>query len=128
MHSGHMSPPTSVSHLDWSHVGFGLAFIAFISVVSQLLHLHVGASLAIAALRCIAQLTIMGAVLQHLLVMKNLWIVAGIACMFFPPWSVMVLNRHFLVLLIIISTVEIGACSRLRLAPFSHCHMTNFVK
>jgi len=78
----------SVSHLDWSHVGFGLALMAFISAVSQFLHLHVGASLAIATLRCMAQLTIMGVVLQHVLVMKTLWAVAGIACMSFPPCSI----------------------------------------
>jgi ABC-type iron transport system FetAB permease component len=84
----HPSAPTSVSHLDWLHVGFGIAFVAFISAVSELLHLHVGASLAIAALRCMAQLTIMGVVLQHVLVMTNLWAVAGIACMNFPPRSI----------------------------------------
>ena len=81
--SMHPSQPTSISHrLDWSHVGFGLAFVAFNSVISQLLQLRIGASLAIAALRCITQLTVMGAVLQHVLVMKNLWAVAGIACTF----------------------------------------------
>jgi hypothetical protein len=51
-----------------------------------LLQLDIGASLAIAALRCIAQLTTMGIVLQHVLVTKKLWAVAEITCTFFPPW------------------------------------------
>jgi len=81
--SKHPSQPASISHrLDWSHVGLGLAFVAFNSVISQFLQLRIGASLAIAALRCMTQLTVMGAVLQHVLVMKNLWAVAGIACTF----------------------------------------------
>ena len=84
----HPTPPTSVSHLDWSHIGFGLAFVVFISTCSQLLHLHVGASLAIAALRCIAQLTTMGIVLQHMLVTKKLWAVVEITCTFFPSTAV----------------------------------------
>ena len=85
----HPSPPSSVSHLDWSHIGFGLALVVFISTFSQLLHLHVGASLAIAALRCIAQLTTMGIVLQHiLLVTKKLWAVAETTYAFFPSTAV----------------------------------------
>jgi len=80
-----------VSHLGWLHVGFALTFLAFISTASQFLQLHIGASIAIAALRCIAQLT-MGIVLQHVLVTKKLWAVAEITCTFFlpPPW-------HFIV-------------------------------
>jgi len=73
-----------VSHLGWLHVGFALTFLAFISTASQFLQLHIGASIAIAALRCIAQLT-MGIVLQHVLVTKKLWAVAEITCTFFPP-------------------------------------------
>ena len=76
---------SSVSHLGWLHVGFALTFLAFISAASQLLQLHLGASIAIAALRCIAQLTTMRIVLQHVLVTKKLWAVAEITCTFFPP-------------------------------------------
>ena len=76
---------SSVSHLGWLHVGFALTFLAFISAVSQLLQLHLGASIAIATLHCIAQLTTMGIVLQHVLVAKKLWAVAEITCTFFPP-------------------------------------------
>jgi len=79
----HPSPPTLVSYLDWSHVSFGLVFVAFISAVLEMLRIHIGASLAIAALRCTAQLTVMGIVLQHVLIMKKLWAVAGIICTFF---------------------------------------------
>jgi hypothetical protein len=76
---------SSVSHLSWLHVGFALTSLAFISAVSQLLRLHIGAPIAIAALCCIAQLTIMGILLRHVLVMKKLWAVAEITCTFFPP-------------------------------------------
>jgi len=37
----------------------------------------------IAALRCMAQLTVVAVILQHLLSVKKLWAVAGIACMSF---------------------------------------------
>ena len=46
----HPSLPTSVSHISWSHVGFGLAFIGFNSAISQVLQLRIGSSLIIAAL------------------------------------------------------------------------------
>src|SRR6266851_6407492 len=86
---------SSVSHLGWLHVGFALTFLAFISAASQLLQLHLGASIAIATLRCIAQLTTMGIVLQHVLVTKKLWAVAEITCTFFlpPPWHFIVSSR-----------------------------------
>jgi hypothetical protein len=76
---------SSVSHLGWLHVGFALTFLAFISAVSQLLQLHLGASIAIVVLRCIAQLTTTAILLQHVLVTKKLWAVAEITCTFFPP-------------------------------------------
>src|SRR6266851_884210 len=88
---------SSVSHLSWLHVGFALTFLAFISAVSQLLQLHIGASIAIAALRCFAQLTSMGILLQHVQVMQKLWAIAEITCTLFkfppPPWLFIVLSR-----------------------------------
>ena len=84
-----------VSHLGWLHVGFALTFLAFISTASRFLQLHIGASIAIAALRRIAQLTTMGIVLQHVLVTKKLWAVAEITCTFFlpPPWHFIVSSK-----------------------------------
>ena len=77
---------SSVSPLGWLHVGVALTFLAFISAVSKSLQLHLGASIAITALCCIAQLTTMGIVLQHVLVTKKLWAVGEITCTFFPTW------------------------------------------
>jgi ABC-type iron transport system FetAB permease component len=75
------SPPTNpVADLGWSHVGFGLTFIAFNSIISQALQLHLGASLVVAALRCVVQLTVVATVLRHVFAAKNIWAVVGIAC------------------------------------------------
>jgi len=87
----HPSLPTSVSHISWSHVGFGLAFIGFNSAISQVLQLQIGGSLVIAALRCVAQLTVVGAVLQHVLAVKKPWTVAGIARTFFLRGVILVM-------------------------------------
>ena len=73
-------PNDPVADLGWSHVGFGLAFIVFNSVVSQALQLRLGSSLVIAALRCVVQLTLVATVLQRVFAAKNIWVVAGIAC------------------------------------------------
>jgi hypothetical protein len=78
------SQQTPVSHISWSHVGFGLAFIGFNSAISQVFQLRIGSSLIIAALRCMSQLTVVGAVLQHVLAVKKLWTVGVIACTSFP--------------------------------------------
>lgn len=77
-------PDTPAPTLEWSHVGIGLAFVALGSVISQALHLRLGSSLVIAALRCIVQLTVVAAVLQHVFATKNWWSVAGIAGTFLP--------------------------------------------
>jgi ABC-type iron transport system FetAB permease component len=72
-------PNNPVPNLEWSHVGIGLAFVAFNSAISHVLHLHVGTSLAIAAVRCIVQLTLVATILQRVFATENWWVVAGIA-------------------------------------------------
>ena len=72
-------PNDPVADLGWSHVGFGLTFIAFNAVISQALHLRLGASLVVAALRCVVQLTLVATVLQKVFAAKSIWAVAGIA-------------------------------------------------
>ncbi len=73
-------PNHPVADLGWSHVGFGLTFIAFNSIISQALHLRIGASLVFAALRCIVQLALVATILQQVFAAKNFWAVIGIAC------------------------------------------------
>jgi ABC-type iron transport system FetAB permease component len=73
-------PKDPVADLDWSHVGFGLTFIVFNSVVSQVLQLHLGTSLVVASLRCVVQLTLVATILQQVFAAKNIWAIAGIAC------------------------------------------------
>jgi ABC-type iron transport system FetAB permease component len=73
-------PNHTVADLGWSHVGFGLAFIAFNSIISQVLQLHIGASLVFAALRCVVQLTLVATILQQVFAAENFWAVVGIAC------------------------------------------------
>jgi ABC-type iron transport system FetAB permease component len=75
------SPPNIASHVSWSHVGLALVFVSFNSTISQALRLRIGASLLIAALRCMAQLTVVAIILQNVAV-KKLWAVVGIVCMF----------------------------------------------
>ncbi|KAI0248908.1 UPF0014-domain-containing protein [Lactifluus subvellereus] len=73
------SPPSSNSNLGWSHVGIGLAFITMNIALSQALQLRIGASLTIAALRCVVQLTFVATVLQRVFAAQNMWAVGGIA-------------------------------------------------
>src|SRR6266852_6458365 len=73
-------PNHTVADLGWSHVGFGLTFIAFNSIISQALQLHIGFSLAFAALRCVVQLTLVATILQKVFAAENFWAVVGIAC------------------------------------------------
>lgn len=72
-------PAPPVPDLQWSHVLFSLAFIGVNSLISWSLHLHVGASLVIAAARCMIQLTVVATVLQRVFATKNSITVAGIA-------------------------------------------------
>jgi len=73
-------PSHPVVDLGWSHVGIGLTFIAFNSIISQALQLRIGASLVFAALRCIVQLTLVATILQQVFAAENIWAVVGIAC------------------------------------------------
>jgi ABC-type iron transport system FetAB permease component len=73
-------PKHPVADLGWSHVGIGLTFIAFNSIISQALQLHIGASLVSAALRCVVQLTLVATILQRVFAAENFWAVVGIAC------------------------------------------------
>jgi hypothetical protein len=73
-------PSQPVADLGWSQVGFALTFIAFNSIISQVLQLGVGASIMFAALRCVVQLALMATILQHVFAAENFWAVVGIAC------------------------------------------------
>ena len=53
--------------------------MAFTSVVSQVLQLDVGSSVAIAALRYMAQLIVVTFVLRYVFVVKSMWAVARLA-------------------------------------------------
>jgi ABC-type iron transport system FetAB permease component len=74
-------PPTPVSNLMWSDVFMAFLFVAFNLIVSRLLQLQVGSSLLVAALRCMAQLTVVADILQNVLAAKNMWAVAWITRM-----------------------------------------------
>ncbi|KAG8720119.1 hypothetical protein FRC08_001144 [Ceratobasidium sp. 394] len=69
------------THLTWTNVGIGFAFVAVDAVVSYSLGLGVGTSLVSAAIRCIVQLSIMGLVLQSVFETTTPWAVAGISCL-----------------------------------------------
>ncbi len=73
-------PSHPVADLGWSNVGFGLTFIALNSIISHMLHLRIGASLMLAALRCVVQLTLVATILQHVFAAENIWAVVCIAC------------------------------------------------
>jgi ABC-type iron transport system FetAB permease component len=74
------SPNKPAVDLGWSHVCFGLAFVAFDSMISQVLQLRLGTSLVVSALRCVVQLTLVATILQQVFAAKNIWAVVGIAC------------------------------------------------
>jgi hypothetical protein len=57
-------------------------FVVFNTISFRLLRLQVGSSLLVAALRCMAQLTVVAVILQHVLAARNMWAVAWIARMF----------------------------------------------
>ena len=73
-------PSHRIADLGWSHVGIGLTFIAFDSMISQALQLNIGTSLVFAALRCVVQLTLVATILQRVFAAENFWAVVGIAC------------------------------------------------
>lgn len=72
-------PSEESSHLSWANVALGFSFIIFNAVVSTSFNLGVGNSLISASLRCIAQLAIVGLLLQRVFETNNPWAVAGIA-------------------------------------------------
>lgn len=80
------APPSSSSpHLEWSNVGFGLAFVVMNVALSQALQLQIGTSLVISALRCTVQLTVVATILQRVFAAHNIWTVAAIACTSHTP-------------------------------------------
>jgi ABC-type iron transport system FetAB permease component len=85
-------PNKPLPELGWSHVGIGFSFIVVNSVISHVFHLHVGTSLAIAAIRCVLQLTVMATILQSVFATKNLWAVVGIAGAFFSEYPLRVIS------------------------------------
>ena len=104
-------PDHTVADLGWSHVGFGLTFIAFNSIISQAFQLHIGASLVFAALRCVVQLTLVATILQQVFAAENFWAVVGIACKYIVVVCFAVIfTVKFQVLLNLLGTIEIGAC------------------
>ena len=72
-------PSPSSPHLEWSNVGFGFAFIAINVVLSQALHLQIGTSLVISAVRCTVQLAFVATILQRVFAAHTIWTVAAIA-------------------------------------------------
>jgi ABC-type iron transport system FetAB permease component len=70
-----MPPPT----LLWSQVTAAFALVAFNSAISQVLQLDVGASLVIAALRCMVQLIVVTFVLRYVFAVESMWAVVRLA-------------------------------------------------
>ena len=77
-----MLPPTLVSDLSLSQITTAFALVAFNSAISQVLQLDIGASLVIAALRCMAQLIAVTFVLRYVFAVETMWSVARLACRF----------------------------------------------
>ena len=66
-------------HPSWSQVTAAFSLVAFNSAISHVLQLDVGASLVIAALRCMAQLIVVTFVLRYIFVVESMWAVARLA-------------------------------------------------
>jgi ABC-type iron transport system FetAB permease component len=73
------NPSQTTTHLSWANVGLAFSFILFDAAISFLVGLRVGRSLVTAAIRCVAQLAVVGLLLQSILETNNPWAVAGIA-------------------------------------------------
>jgi uncharacterized protein (TIGR00245 family) len=69
------------TNLNWTNVGVGFSFIVVNALLSQILHLGVGASLLTAAVRCVIQLSIMALVLQSVFDASTPVAVAGISAL-----------------------------------------------
>ncbi|KAF9519691.1 hypothetical protein BS47DRAFT_1374998 [Hydnum rufescens UP504] len=65
------APPSSTTHLGWSNVAIGFAFIVADVFLSVVLGVQVGSSLFTAAVRCVLQLSVMGLVLQSVFEAKH---------------------------------------------------------
>lgn len=74
------SPGKPTNDLSWDNVGLAFSFIVLDAVVSKTFGLGVGTSLVTAAVRCVAQLSLVALVLQKIFETNNPWAVAGIAC------------------------------------------------
>jgi len=68
-------------HLGYGNVGIAAAFIVLDVSLSFLLKLGVGTSLLISAVRCVAQLSVMGLVLDKIFALKNPLGVFGLAAL-----------------------------------------------
>ena len=68
-----------MSHPSWSQVTVAFSLVAFNSAISYVLQLDIGASLVIAALRCITQLPIVTFILRYIFVVESMWAVARLA-------------------------------------------------
>ena len=92
------SGPSPSTHLSWENVGLAFAFILFDALVYQTFSLGVGSSLVTAAVRCVAQLSLVALILQKVFETNNPWAVAGIASMF-GHLSVKLLHAQFILTL-----------------------------
>ena len=72
-------PSPSSPHLEWSNVGLGFAFVVMNVVLSQTLHLQIGTTLVISAVRCTVQLAFVATILERVFAAQNIWTVAAIA-------------------------------------------------
>ena len=115
-----MSPLTLVSHpthFSWSHVAISFTFVVFSSAISQVLRLDVGALLAIAALRCMAQLIVVAFILRHIFAVESMWRVVRLSCMFNSIVTRASLTVIHPVLLNALGTYEIGTPFGMQLRP-----------
>jgi ABC-type iron transport system FetAB permease component len=71
-----------LTYPSWGQVTIAFSLVAFNSAISQVLQLGIGTSLAIAALRCMAQLTVVTFVLRYVFAVGSMWAVARLACRF----------------------------------------------
>ena len=76
-----MLSPALTSHPSWLHVVIAYALVVLNSAILQVLQLDNGASLAIAALRCMAQLIVVAFVLRRVFAVESMWAVARLARM-----------------------------------------------
>ena len=78
-----MDGPSSLSsntNLTWASIVLAFSFIALGIIISIVLGLKIGASLATAAARCVFQLALLALVLESVYDAHDPWVVAGLAC------------------------------------------------